>query len=152
MLAALRLSYGAVSRSPRVSHEKSFRYGSYIIPPGVPVSTQTYSMHHNEDIFPDSFSYRPERWLGDAKAPDGQKSLSRYMTAFGRGTRVCLGMQLAYVEIFIVVATVFRRFDFSLFETDRSAVECFRAALGPQTKPGTHGVRVLVNGSKGHTP
>ena len=102
-------------------------------------------MHHNETLFPDSFSYRPERWLGNPKDPDNKKRLSRYMTAFGKGTRICLGMHLAYAEIIIILATLFRRFDLTLFNTDESAVQCFRAALGPQTKPGTLGVRALIH-------
>ena len=142
---ALRLSYGAVSRSPRVSVSEPLYYKSWTIPPGVPISIQTYTMHHNEDVFPDSFEYKPERWLDQSKSPENMKRLSRYMTAFGKGTRICLGMHLAYAEIFITLATLFRRFDFCLFETDRSAVECFKAALGPQRRPGTIGVRVLVS-------
>ena len=145
MQLALRLSYGAVSRSPRVSHTEAFHYKSWIVPTGVPVSIQTYTMHHNESVFTDSFSYRPERWLNNPKGPGNKKSLSRYMTAFGKGTRICLGMHLAYAKIFIILATLFRRFDLRLFDTDESAVQCFKAALGPQPKPGTLGVRVLVH-------
>ena len=106
---------------------------------------QTYSMHHNEHVFPDSFSYRPERWLGNPKGPSGEKNLYRYMTAFGKGTRICVGMYLAYAEIFIAIATLFRSFEFTLSKTDKSAVECFRAGLGPRTRPGTLGVRVIVH-------
>lgn len=66
------------------------------------VSMDNYAMAHDEEIFPDSFSFmyvfriiqhrlqadflplsRPDRWLGDPKAPDG-KQLSRYMVAFGK--------------------------------------------------------------------
>ena len=101
-------------------------------------------MHHHEEIFPDSYTYKPERWLGNPKGPDGVKQLSRYMVAFGRGNRICLGMHMAYLEIYLTIATLLRRFDFNLFETDRSSVDFFREFVTPQPKPGGHGVRVQV--------
>lgn len=101
-------------------------------------------MHHHEEIFPESYTYKPERWLGNPKGPDGVKQLSRYMVAFGRGTRMCLGMHMAYLQINLAVATLFRRFDFNLFETDRSNVDFFQEFLSPRPKPGGLGVRVQV--------
>jgi len=71
-------------------------------------------MHHTESIFPDSYTYKPERWLGNPKGPDGVKHLSRYMVACSPGTRMCLGMQMAYLEMFATIATLFRRFDMEL--------------------------------------
>ena len=102
-------------------------------------------MHHHEEIFPDSYAYKPERWLGNPKGPDGVKSLSRYMVAFGRGSRICLGMPMAYAEIYITLATLMRRFEFSLYETGRENVEFWQDFVTPQPKPGSLGVRVLVH-------
>lgn len=102
-----------------------------------------YAVSHDPAIFPDHTTYNPSRWLGDPKAPDG-KHLSRYMISFGRGPRSCVGMQLAYAELFIGLSTLFRRFDFELFETDRAAVDCYMDMFLPRPKLGTKGVRVLV--------
>lgn len=102
-----------------------------------------YSVSHDERIFPDSYTFNPERWLGDPLAPDGRK-LSRYLVSFGRGTRSCLGINLAYAEMYIAMANVYRNFEFDLFETDRSAVDCYRDMFLPHAKPGTQGVRVRV--------
>lgn len=43
-----------------------------------------YSIAHDEKIFPDSFTFKPERWLNNPKGPDGEKYLSRYMVSFSR--------------------------------------------------------------------
>ena len=102
-----------------------------------------YAVSHDPAIFPDHMTYNPSRWLGDPKAPDG-KQLSRYMVAFGRGTRSCVGMQLAYAELYIGLSTLFRRFHFELFETNRTAVDLYMDTFVPRPKPGTKGVRVLV--------
>ncbi|MCJ1439368.1 hypothetical protein MMC27_008760 [Xylographa pallens] len=141
---ALRVGYGIVQRSPRVATSTSFTYGSHTIPPGYAISADAFHMHHHEDIFPDSYAYKPERWLGDPKGPDGVKNLSRYMVAFGRGNRICLGMTMAQSEIYITIATLLRRFEFALFETDRSNVDFDKDFVTPQPKAGSLGVRVLV--------
>ena len=57
---------------------------------------------------------------------------------------MCVGMNLAYAELYVLTAMLFRRFDFELFETGRDSVDVYSCALGPLTKPGTEGVRVLV--------
>lgn len=140
----LRLSYGVAQRSPRVSHDHAFEYEGWLIPPRTPVSQDSFHMHHHEEIFPNSDTYKPERWLDNPKGPDGVKQLSRYMVTFGRGSRICLGMNIAYAEIYIATATVLRRLDFSLFDTDKSNVEFFQEFLVPQPRLGSLGVRVLV--------
>lgn len=102
-----------------------------------------YDVSHDESIFPESFEYRPERWLDNPRSPDGRQ-LSRYMVAFGRGTRSCVGMQLAYAELYIGLATMFRRFSFEIYQTGREDVEVRRDRFVPRATQTTKGVRVLV--------
>lgn len=137
----LRLSYGVLQRLPRTSPEE-IQYNEWKIPANTAVSMETYSVAHNEIIFPDSYTYRPERWLGNPKAPDG-KLLTRYLVAFGRGTRSCVGMQLGYAEIYIGLATLFRRFDFVLTDTDRSDIDAARDRFVPRAKLSSRGVRAF---------
>lgn len=108
------------------------------------VSMDTYHMHHDETVFQDSFSFKPERWLDNARGPDGEKSLTRYLAAFGRGTRMCVGFNLAYAEITLVLAGLFRNFEFSLYETSRKDVDCYSDMVGLEVAPGSKGVRVTV--------
>lgn len=118
-------------------------YQSYVLPPGSVISMSNFSVAHDENLFPYSFMFRPERWLHEPKAPDGSY-LSRYMVSFGRGTRSCLGIALAYAEMYIALATVFRRCEFDLLQTTRDAVDCHHDMFFPHTKPGTLGVRAQV--------
>ena len=111
------------------------------------MSMDTWHMHHNERIYPKSFEFIPERWLGDPKGPDGKKKLSRYMTAFGKGTRACVGINLAYAEITMVIAALFRRFDFDLFKSDYEDVRIVRDVLAPDPRPDSKGVRVVIRSS-----
>ncbi|PYH94387.1 cytochrome P450 [Aspergillus ellipticus CBS 707.79] len=139
----IRMSYGVVKRTPRISEKFPLVYKNWVIPTNTIISMDIYAVSHDETIFPDSFTYRPERWLNDPVAPDGRK-LARYLVCFGRGTRSCLGVNIAYAEMYISLANVYRNFDFELFETDRSSVDCYSDMFLPHAKPGTQGVRVKV--------
>lgn len=88
---SLRLSYGISARNPRVVDEP-VQYGKWIIPPRTVTSLTIPDIHHDENIYPDSHSYIPERWLGSPKTPNGSP-LDRYFLTFGKGTRSCIGIK-----------------------------------------------------------
>ncbi|KAF8860246.1 cytochrome P450, partial [Acephala macrosclerotiorum] len=145
---SLRLFHGVAFRLPRTS-TTPIKYGSHIIPSGTPFSMCQYYMHQNETIFPSPNTFNPTRWLADPvtgampTAPNG-RSLTRYLTVFSRGTRSCLGMHLAYAEMYIGLANVFRKCDLELFETTAWDVELHSEHFFPRAHPDSKGVRVLV--------
>ncbi|KAI1811655.1 putative cytochrome P450 [Poronia punctata] len=141
---ALRLSFGSVQRLPRVNRLGSWIYGDLVIPPNTPVSMDAYHNHTNRTIFPAPLEFRPERWLGDPKGPDGVTPLSRYIVSFSRGARGCIGMHLAVMELYVALATMFRRHKFLLFETTSKDVEFAVDLIKPMPKPGSKGVRAVV--------
>lgn len=57
---------------------------------------------------------------------------------------MCVGLNLAYAEIFTGIATVFRRHDLELFQTSRRDVDFYAENLKATPWPGSKGVRVLV--------
>ncbi|KAL4903833.1 hypothetical protein BDW74DRAFT_168695 [Aspergillus multicolor] len=144
----IRLGYGATGRSPRVSWDQELVYKGWVIPRGVLVSMDSYHMHHDEGVFVDSYSFMPARWLDGAPAPDGKGSLNKYLASFGRGTRMCVGINLAYAEITLVLARLFRRFEMELYETSRRDVDCARDLVGMEVVRGSKGVRVRVVGTR----
>lgn len=68
-----------------------------------------YSIHHNETLFPSSRTFNPDRWLGE-----NSKELDRFLVSFSAGTRQCLGTNLAWAELYIAFARVFRKFKLGL--------------------------------------
>ncbi|MCJ1457018.1 hypothetical protein MMC28_007384 [Mycoblastus sanguinarius] len=69
-------------------------------------------------VFKDPTIYCPERWLeGDVA------ELEKYMCSFSGGSRGCLGNNLAYAELYLTLAHLFRRFDLSLYQTTEKDVE-----------------------------
>lgn len=57
---------------------------------------------------------------------------------------MCLGVNLAWAEMYIGLATIFRRVELELFETESDAVDMGREYFVPLPKKGSKGVRVLV--------
>ena len=106
-------------------------------------------MHNDPRIFPDSRTFNPDRWLDNAKVLGNDKTqppkpLTRYLVSFSKGTRMCLGQHLAWAELYIGLANVFRRVELELFETGPEAVTMAREYMVPLPAASSKGVRVLV--------
>ena len=101
----LRISYGSVHRLQRVHPENALTFRDWIIPPGTPVGMSSVDMHNDPAIFTEPTKFDPSRWIGT-----GKESMQRYLFNFGRGTRQCVGINLAQAEIHMALATVFRKF------------------------------------------
>lgn len=86
----------------------------HVIPLGVQVGVNTYSIHHNEEYFPNSFAFKPERWLDDAKlSADERKIMQKAFIPFSIGARGCAGKAMAYAQCSLVLATILWYFDFN---------------------------------------
>ncbi len=60
-------------------------------------------------VYPDPDAFIPDRWLGeDAKANEAS------LVTFSKGPRSCMGTNLAYCNLYLVIAGIFRRFDVTL--------------------------------------
>ena len=143
----------------RISPDKLTKYKDWVIPAGTPVSMTIIDVHHDEHVFPNSRSFIPERWLDNPKTKDGV-NLNRYFVSFGKGARSCLGIKyvlntmpvevdanlghssLAYAELYLALATVFRRFTFELYDTDFSDIELAHDFFLPSPKLDSNGLRV----------
>ncbi len=109
-----------------------WRLGEYVLPAGSAISISILLLHHREDLYPDPFSYRPERWVG-------RKPGTYEWIPFGGGTRRCLGAQLAMAEQRVVLAAMARRLD---LQADRPEPE--HALHRNVTMIPSRGTRVLV--------
>jgi hypothetical protein len=63
-------------------------------------------------------------------------------------THTDAGNSLALAEIYLLVATLVMKFDFELYQTDKSDVEFDRDFTLPHVRPGSQLVRVLVKEAK----
>lgn len=145
----LRLSFGVSHRLQRISPDTALHYRDWTIPPGTPVSMTNMFIHQDAALFPDPQTFCPDRWLDESdKYPPSQEA-RRYLVPFSRGTRACLGMNLAYAELFLVLGSMFKPveldgLDMELFETEYTDVECVHDYFNPASRSDSLGVRVVV--------
>ncbi|KAF7858483.1 hypothetical protein EAF04_009083 [Stromatinia cepivora] len=150
---ALRLSYGVTARAPRIAPDENLIYRGqfhgrkiqFIIPSGTPMGMSNVINHHNEDVFPDSDKFMPERWLGLDEAQ--RRRMESNLTSFSRGSRQCLAMSLAYCNLYLAVtALTLRVFPRTkLYETSINDVRYDHDLFIPLPKKGSKGVRVLIS-------
>jgi cytochrome P450 len=104
-----------------------WQLGDYGVAAGQPVTVSILLVHHREDVYPDPFSYRPDRWLQRSPDPGessgeeprdveaGRRTVVKPGTyewiPFGGGTRRCLGAALAMAEQRVVLRAMARRLD-----------------------------------------
>lgn len=70
------------------------------------------------------------------------------MTHFSKGTRACIGINLAYCEMFLTLAAVFRRFHLELFETTTDDVRMVKDMFMAAPKSDSMGVRIRIKGER----
>ena len=100
ILECLRLS----STVPLViPHEtiKNVKLNDYTIPSKTMIWINMWSVHHDEKLWPDPFTFRPERHLNS----DGTvKSTSPNLMPFSCGARVCVGETFAKSNMYIILS------------------------------------------------
>jgi cytochrome P450 len=89
-----------------------WRLGQYGISADTPVGMSILLVHHREDLYPEPFEFRPERFLG-ARKPGTYEWIP-----FGGGIRRCLGAALAMAEMRVVLEAMARRLDLEAAEPE----------------------------------
>jgi cytochrome P450 len=82
-----------------------WRLGPYSVPAGTAITMSILLVHHREDLYPEPFQFRPERFL------EGRKPGTYEWLPFGGGIRRCLGAALAMAEMRVVLEAMARRLD-----------------------------------------
>ncbi|KAI1340199.1 cytochrome P450 [Xylariaceae sp. FL0016] len=100
----LRLHPAVPAGLPRVVPPEGAELAGHHIPGGYVVSTQTYSLHGNEEVFPEAHEFIPSRWENPTKL------MKDSVMPFGGGSRICLGLHLARIELRLAVARFFKAF------------------------------------------
>ena len=95
-------------------------------PQATVLSVPAYTMHHSKKIWgPDADEFVPERW---EKVTEAQKAA---FIPFSYGPRACVGRNVAEMELALIVSTVFRRYEFELYQDELQTREGFlRKPLG----------------------
>jgi cytochrome P450 len=84
--------------------KRPIEVGGWLYPEGCALVANAYLIHHDPDIYPDPYEFRPERFLDEGPG-------TYTWIPFGGGRRRCLGASFAMLEMKIVLPAVLARFE-----------------------------------------
>jgi cytochrome P450 len=87
--------------APRLTKQE-VEIGGWTYPEGVVLIANAYLVHHDPEIYPDPYSFRPERFLDE-------KPGTYTWIPFGGGRRRCLGASFAQLEMKVVLRALLSR-------------------------------------------
>ena len=117
----------------RIVPEGGMKIQDYFFEQGTILSVPTYTIHRDVEVWgKDSSVFRPERWFerdndamqkafnvfsyGPRYVPCQKYPYPGYLSLICRG---CVGRNLAFLELLVVISSVFRRFDIVLTHPDK---------------------------------
>ncbi|KAJ3882669.1 cytochrome P450 [Lentinula edodes] len=114
------------------------------IPPGTELSVPAYTIQRDTDIWgDDAYEFKVDRWLQDVKSSesvDVKRADPKYLLTFGAGPRMCIGKNLATLQLHLLISTILLRYKLELYDPHRG----LEAIEGFMNKP----VEVLVKISR----
>lgn len=100
----LRLRGPASASLPRVVPAGGVTVCGRYLPGGTVVSTQAYSRHRDPQIWSEPESFDPSRWASSTK------EMREAFMPFGAGSRICIGMHFAQIELRHAIVNFYRTF------------------------------------------
>ncbi|KAL2163757.1 hypothetical protein VTH06DRAFT_5816 [Thermothelomyces fergusii] len=100
----------------RITPSKGAYIDGYWIPEKTIVSIPHLAAYHSETNFRNPDKFVPERWLGD---PEYANDVRAVLQPFSFGPRNCIGMNLAYAEMRLILARLLWNFDLELMPESR---------------------------------
>ncbi|KAF5516291.1 Cytodhrome P450 monooxygenase aflU [Colletotrichum siamense] len=146
---SLRMMPGVSHRSARIAREEDLVYKTrdgkkeWVIPRGTPIGMTSMINHWDKELFPDPDEFSPERWLVDGKP---NYKLQKYLLAFGKGSRSCIGEHLAYCEVYLMAALMALRVipRSKLYNTTVEDISYDHDLIVVQTKKGSISVKIQI--------
>lgn len=83
---------------------------------------QCYSTQRDPAVYSEPDSFKPERWMNPQDITFKMKEM---FMPFSKGTRACLGKNLAMIELKVITANIARRFEW------KPAPETTDASMAP---------------------
>lgn len=106
-----RLTVAVPLAIPHMASETT-KFRGYIIPKGTIIVPNLWSVHRDPTVWDEPDSFNPARFLDD----EGKLLRKECFIPFGIGRRVCMGEQLAKMELFLTVTSLLQAFKFRLPE------------------------------------
>ncbi|KAJ4481991.1 cytochrome P450 [Lentinula aciculospora] len=123
----LRFSIGVIHPLPRIVGPTTPEIGGLKLPSGASnlfanqtiVEMSALFMHMNPNVFPDPYIFNPDRWLkGETD------EMMHDFVPFSKGSRVCVGLNLAWSELYLIFGNLFRKVNLKLI-VDEDTIDDF---------------------------
>jgi len=104
---------------PRVAPKEGAFVGGHLVPPGTQVAVTPWAITHSSSNFRNPDSFVPERWLDDSNgiyASDKREASQ----PFSVGPRNCIGKNLAWAEMRLILSEFLWNFDVEVCEESRN--------------------------------
>uniref|UniRef100_A0A0N4ZSX4 Cytochrome P450 n=1 Tax=Parastrongyloides trichosuri TaxID=131310 RepID=A0A0N4ZSX4_PARTI len=85
------------------------------IPAGSCIIPQISVLLYDEKIFPDPFTFNPDRWIDENK---NLKKIEQFIP-FSLGKRQCLGEGLAKMELYLIMANLYNQYSINIPESGK---------------------------------
>lgn len=100
---SLRLNPPATNLFARLVGDEGKQIGKDFIPPNTEITTNAFVVQRDPTLYaPDPNEFRPERWLDN----DTANEFDAVSFVFGMGPRVCLGKDIAIMEMYKLLPEV----------------------------------------------
>jgi cytochrome P450 len=119
----LRLQPVLPNAEPRLV-KQPVQIGGVTYEPGVALFVNAWLVHHDPDLYPDPYAFRPERFVEEAPG-------TYTWIPFGGGRRRCLGASFALLEMKIVLRSVLSRCEVQPAASRREATRRRSITISP---------------------
>ena len=122
----------------------------YVISKGTLILLNFWALHHDEQLWNDPFSFKPERFLDEnGRLFPADHPNRKHLLAFSAGPRVCIGEALAQSRIFLWIVSLLQKFTLKP-AGDRAEVPCDPRSYVPEfaLKPQPYKMRLIARNPK----
>ncbi|KAJ3895324.1 cytochrome P450 monooxygenase [Lentinula edodes] len=111
----LRIHSTSALGLPRLVPKGGMTVEGVTFPEGTVLSVPSYTIHRDTEVWgDDTEDFRPERWLG--LDGDRKELINKTFNPFSVGPRACVGRNLAFLELQVIVGSLVRSWEFVLEE------------------------------------
>ncbi|KAH8666581.1 cytochrome P450 [Xylariales sp. PMI_506] len=94
-----------------------------VVPGGTLVECQHWSINHSKDNWAEPWTFNPERFLVDPGEAAERGNQLEALQAFSVGPRNCIGRNLAFAEMRLILAKMIYAFDMKLVDDSKDWIE-----------------------------
>ncbi|KAK4451272.1 cytochrome P450 monooxygenase-like protein [Podospora aff. communis PSN243] len=125
---ALRLTPGVAAGLKRVVGKEGIEVEGIFISAGTIIHSSGHMLNLDEKLWEEPRRFKPERWL---VGKEERRDMEARLVTFSKGPRMCMGINLAYCELYIAVATMFRKLEMKVDGTTEKDIWSYRECFIP---------------------